>query len=384
MAAVAATPPAAPPGRGALQPEQPVYTLNDGVRIPKIGFGTYRVQPGEQTRRAVAAALEAGYRMVDTAQVYKNEGDVGQAIRDSGLPRESVFVTTKVWDTSHGFEEAQQAGRASIEQLGLEYTDLLLMHSPGLRMVETYDALLRLREAGVSRSIGVANFGIKHLEALRRSGRPPPAVNQIEMHPIIYPEREALVEYCQRHGILVQAYGSLLCGQEEALANKALVELAAARGRPVAQVLLQWGLGRGFQVIPKSVDPVRMKENIGALGFGLSGEEASGLEDAMQSIGSLGVYWNPVDRAAVDLGEPAGQLDSERLGSMPGWGPVEEADLLELPDSVLVEAVKEANLAAEVKEVKQSASELLETLVPVGGLLTLVFFGVILKILFFL
>ncbi|CAK0900427.1 unnamed protein product [Prorocentrum cordatum] len=351
--------------------------------MPKIGFGTYRVQPGEQTRRAVAAALEAGYRMVDTAQVYKNERDVGQAIRDSGLPRESVFVATKVWDDSHGFEDAQRAGRASVEQLGLEYTDLLLMHSPGQRMVETYDALLRLREAGVTRSVGVANFGIKHLEALRRSGRPPPAVNQIEMHPIVYPEREALVEYCRRHGILVQAYGSLLSGKEAALAHGALVELAAALGRPVGQVLLQWGLSRGFQVIPKSIDPIRMKENLGALGVALSSEEASGLEDAMQDIGSLGVYWNPVDRAPVDLGENR-QLEAALLGSMPSWGPVDPADLLELPDSVLADAAREANRATNEREAKQTASDLLETLVPVGGLLTLVFFAAVVKVLFFL
>jgi len=280
------------------------YTLNDGREMPQYGLGTYMVPPGWQTYDAVESALRLGYRLIDTAQVYQNENDVGSAVLNSGLPREQVFVVTKLWGTAHGYAAALRAGQLSVRTLGLAYVDLFLMHDPGARMVETYDALLELRDMGLARSVGVANFGVRHLEALREAGRPAPAVNQVEMHPVISPERQELVEYCRRHGILVQAYGSMLSGRSVPLAHPALAQLAAQRKRTPTQVLLRWGLDRGFQVIPKSVSPGRMRENQDIFDFQLSNQEMELLETEMSaSIGKLGVYWNPVDQAPVDLGD---------------------------------------------------------------------------------
>jgi len=297
------------PGDGESQQELPqvnvsVVTLNDGTKMPQFGLGTYMMQPGWQTYEAVQAALRLGYRMVDTAQVYENEGDVGGAVLDSRLPRDQVFVTTKLWGNSHGYEAALRGGRQSVRVLGLGVIDLLLMHDPGRQMIETFDAMLELKSLGLVRSVGVANFGIQHLEALRKAGRPAPSVNQIEMHPLIYSDRRELVSYCERHGILVQAYGSLLAGTQAALDHPAVQEIAEKHARTQSQVLLRWALDRGFPVIPKTVNPRRMDANKAIFDFALTSEERLTLETELSaSIGDLGVYWNPVDQAPVDLGD---------------------------------------------------------------------------------
>jgi len=262
--------------------------------MPQVGFGVYRVPRGRTCYEAVRAALAEGYRMVDTAKLYGNEADVGQAVRDSGLPREEVFVTTKVWDSDHGYAEALKAGRRSVERLGLGYVDLLLIHSPGRsegRIVETYDALLALQEEGLVRSVGVSNFGVPHLEALAAAGRPAPVVDQIEMHPWVYAKRRGLVDYCAERQILVTAYGSLFSGQEGALGQRPLAAAAAAHGRSPAQVLLRWALQKGFQVIPKSVHKERIRENAQVFDFELTASEVDAL-DGMH--GKLGEYWNPL------------------------------------------------------------------------------------------
>lgn len=272
--------------------------------MPVIGFGTYRILSGKATYEAVKTALEVGYRMIDTAELYANQADVGRACRDSGIPRSDLFVTSKLWDTQHGYEPALRAGRNSVKELGLEYMDLYLIHSPGQmsrdggKIVETWDALVQLQKEGLVRSVGVSNFGVQHLEALQQHGRQVPAVNQFELHPFVYNERAAVVEYCQKMGILVQPYGSVLSGHSSWLKKAASV--AAAYNKTPAQVLLRWGIDQGFQVIPKSVTKERIAENFNIFDFSLSQQDCS----AMIALGGgrLPDYWNPLT-LQVDTGD---------------------------------------------------------------------------------
>lgn len=272
--------------------------------MPVIGFGTYRIPSGKATYEAVKTALEVGYRMIDTAELYANQADVGRACRDSGIPRSDLFVTSKLWDTQHGYEPALRAGRNSVKELGLEYMDLYLIHSPGQmsrdggKIVETWDALVQLQKEGLVRSVGVSNFGVQHLEALQQHGRQVPAVNQFELHPFVYNERAAVVEYCQKMGILVQPYGSVLSGHSSWLKKAASV--AAAYNKTPAQVLLRWGIDQGFQVIPKSVTKERIAENFNIFDFSLSQQDCS----AMIALGGgrLPDYWNPLT-LQVDTGD---------------------------------------------------------------------------------
>ncbi|CAJ1394475.1 unnamed protein product [Effrenium voratum] len=276
------------------------FQLRDGAAMPVMGLGVYMSQPGEETYNAVKWALQAGYRMIDTAAIYGNEESVGQAIADSGLARDEIFLTTKLWDADHGFDAAQAALGASLRKLRVEYLDLYLIHSPNTgKIVETWDSLLQMQKAGKIRAVGVSNFGVKHLEALQKFNRPMPVVNQIEMHPMNYQERVPLLDFCKLHGILVQAYGSMFFGRSEFLERPEVAGVAQAKGASSAQVLLRWALQMGFQVIPKSVKKHRIEENLGVFDVELSEEEMRALS-AMQ--GKLGQYWQPLD-APVDVGD---------------------------------------------------------------------------------
>jgi len=288
------------------------YQLNDGHSIPAIGFGTYSIQPGEATYAAVKSALVLGYRMFDTAMIHGNEADVGRAIRDSGIPRSELFVTTKVFNTDHGYQRALSAGRQSNALLGLGYIDMLLIHSPlGLpqgKIVETYDALLKLQEEGVVRSVGVSNFGVTHLQALADYCRPTPAVNQFELHPLVYNSRKELVDYCRDKGILVQPYGSLLTGDDTLLQLRDLQSIADAHRKFPAQVLLRWALDQGFQIIPISSQREHQEENFDILDFALSQQEIlklNAVQADMSGIvsqgGEITKYWDPLN-APVDVG----------------------------------------------------------------------------------
>lgn len=271
----------------------PIYTLTDGHEIPAIGFGTYRIPPGQNTYDAVRMALQQGYRMIDTAALYKNEADVGRAIRDSGIPRSEIVVSTKIFDFDHGFKAAYAAGKKCNERLGLGHIDVLLIHSPNFgRIVETYDALLKLQKEGVVRSVGVSNFGVSHLEALARYCRPTPAINQFELHPmnIDEPAVAALVKYCKKNNILVQAYGSILSGHQDLL-NMA-TNTAHTHKKSVAQVMLRWALDQGFQVLPKSVHKDRIAENFDLFDFALSHSEVTELSSLKGAL--VGEYWKPI------------------------------------------------------------------------------------------
>jgi diketogulonate reductase-like aldo/keto reductase len=246
----------------------PSLTLNNGVTIPQLGFGVFLVPPHE-TATSVTAALDAGYRLIDTAQGYRNERGVGEAIARSGVPREEIFVTTKLVNGRHGHGEALAAFDDSLERLGIEVIDLFLIHWP-LPMfdqyVETWRALEKLLADGRARSIGVSNFEIEHLERLANETDITPALNQVELHPE-FPQEE-LRAYHDSHGIATESWGPL--GQSRGLLeNDKVVAMADKKARTPAQVVLRWHIQVGNVVIPKSVTPHRIQENIDVFDFEL-------------------------------------------------------------------------------------------------------------------
>jgi diketogulonate reductase-like aldo/keto reductase len=245
------------------------------------------------TRQAVAWALELGYRHIDTAALYENESDVGAAVRASGIPREEVFVTTKLWHTEHGFERSQEAAHASLKRLGLSYVDLYLIHSPRANSPEdrlaSWRGLEKLHREGVCRAIGVSNYAVRHLEELRTHSDVVPAVNQVEFHPFVFdPE---LLAYCARLGIRLEAWAPLTRGRR--FDDATVRAIAAAHGRTPAQVLLRWGIEHGLIEIPKSVHRERIEENAKIFDFSLPADEVAHL-DALRGGGSVS-QWNPAE-----------------------------------------------------------------------------------------
>ncbi len=260
-------------------PTIPSITLNDGVAIPQLGFGVFQVPPAE-TVAAVTTALELGYRHLDTAAIYGNESEVGQAIAASGIPRDELFVTTKLWNGEQGYDSALSAFELSAGKLGLDVVDLYLIHWPVPsrdRYVESWRALARLKEDGRVRSIGVSNFQPPHLRRLFDEVGVVPSVNQIELHP--YLQQAALRAFREEHGIVTEAWSPLAQGL--VLDDPALVAIAAAHGKTTAQVVLRWHLQLGNVVFPKSVTPERIAENLDIFDFELSAaelESIAGLE----------------------------------------------------------------------------------------------------------
>ncbi len=261
------------------------------VEIPVFGLGTYRSPRGQGTRDAVLQALELGYRHVDTARAYGNEKDVGAAIRESGVPREEVFITTKLWNEDHGFARALGALDESLARLGLDYVDLYLIHWPvrGLRE-ESWRALEALLAEGKTRAIGVSNYMLHHLEELLRLEAMLPAVNQIELSPYNLQSRQQVVSFCREHDIVLEAYSPLTKGQK--LKDPELVKLATKYGRSPAQILIRWSLQRGFVVLPKSAKPERIEENAHVFDFELDEADMVAL-DALDE--ALATGWDPTD-----------------------------------------------------------------------------------------
>lgn len=253
----------------------PLLPLNDGRAIPQIGLGVYKIGDDEAAR-TVAVALEAGYRHVDTATLYGNERGVGEGIRASGIPRDQVFVTTKVWNDDHGFDETLEAFDRSLELLGTDYVDLYLVHWPipsRDRYVDTYRALERIRQEGRARSIGVSNFAIEHLERLRAETEIVPAINQVELHPRL--PQDELRAFDSEHGIVTEAWSPLARGR--LLEEPALAQIAAKHGVSPAQVVLRWHVQLGVVVIPKSVTPARIRKNLDVFGFALDDDDLAGI-----------------------------------------------------------------------------------------------------------
>jgi len=260
----------------------PVIVLNDGVEIPQLGFGVYKV-PQDEVEAAVATALEVGYRHIDTAKLYDNEEGVGRAVRSSGIPRDEIFVTTKIWNDDHGYDETLAAFDASMARLGLDVLDLLLIHwpCPGQdRYVETWRALERLQSNGRVRSIGVSNFHVHHLHRLLAETSVVPSINQVELHPLL--PQDELRMFDTAHGIVTEAWSPLARGA--LLDDPSIGAIAARIGRTPTQVVIAWHLALGNVVIPKSVTPSRIAENFDVLAIELTDDDVA----AITGIGEAG------------------------------------------------------------------------------------------------
>ena len=253
----------------------PTVTLHDGVEIPQLGFGVFQVPP-EKTQETVERALEAGYRHIDTAAAYRNERGVGAAIAASGIPRSEIFVTTKLWNSSQGYEPALGAFEKSVARLGVDYVDLYLIHWPAPaegRALDSWRAFERIQLDGRARTIGVSNFRVEDLEMLEREAQVLPTVNQIELHPHL--QQGELREWHADRRVATEAWSPL--AQAELLSNEAIAAVASRRDRTPAQVILRWHLQLGNVVIPKSATPARIRENIALFDFELSDEDMTEL-----------------------------------------------------------------------------------------------------------
>jgi diketogulonate reductase-like aldo/keto reductase len=262
-------------------------SLNTGATIPQIGLGVWQTPRGEGTRQAVTAALELGYRHVDTARIYGNEADVGAGVRASGVPRRDLFVTTKLWNDDQGYDSALRAFDASLARLGLDYVDLYLLHWPvaGKRL-ESWRALERLHADQRARAIGVSNFMPQHLEELLAHAKIVPAVDQIEVSPFLQ-QRETRA-LCARHGIVVEAYSPLTHGLR--LDHPAVAAAAARAGRSPAQVLLRWAIQHDLVPLPKSTSENRIRENAAVFDFVLDADAMAALDRCEEG---LTTGWDP-------------------------------------------------------------------------------------------
>jgi 2,5-diketo-D-gluconate reductase A len=268
------------------QPDQvPRLPLAPNEQIPQLGYGVFQV-PAKQTEEVVANALSVGYRHIDTAAAYRNEGPVGLAVHASGIDRGEIFITTKCFNDDHGHEQAKRACKASLERLELSYIDLYLIHWPVPahdKYVETWKAFIELQAEGHVRAIGVSNFEAAHLERLITETGVTPAINQVELHPHF--QQVGLRREHERLGILTEAYSPL--GQGLELEDPVIVQIAEAHSRTPAQVIIRWHLQIGNVVIPKSVTPERIQENFEVFDFELSAEQMESIDgiDAGTRIG---------------------------------------------------------------------------------------------------
>ena len=269
---------------------QPHFTLNNGVTLPQIGFGVYQTPP-EETMVAVQAALEVGYRHIDTAAAYGNEKGVGEALRRSGLDRSDVFVETKVWVTDYGYDQTLHAFEKASAKLGLEQIDLLILHQANPtefdKTIASYKALETLLADGKLRAIGVSNFLPVRLERLLNETEVVPTVNQIEVHP--YTQQRELQDFNRAHGILTQAWSPIgglrtYSNGDTPLTNPTIVAIGEAYGKSPAQVMLRWHIQEGRQVIPKSEKPARIAENFDVFDFELSGDELAAIDALEQGM----------------------------------------------------------------------------------------------------
>jgi len=269
---------------------QSIIRMNIGVEIPRFGLGTFQSKKGEETYNAVRWALEIGYRHIDTAAVYGNEEDVGRAIADSGIPREDIFIVTKVWNDDQGYENTFRALEASLRRLKTDYVDLYLVHWPvkGLRH-ETWKAMVEIYKQGKARSVGVSNYTIRHLEELLPNTELVPAANQIEFSPFLY--RKALLDYCVAHGIVVEAYSPLARARK--LEDPRLVAMAQKYGKTPAQIALRWAIQHDLVVIPKSVRRERILENASIFDFELSPEDMAEMDTWNEDYWTISESFHP-------------------------------------------------------------------------------------------
>jgi diketogulonate reductase-like aldo/keto reductase len=250
--------------------------LHNGIQMPVLGLGVWKMQDGEEVKNAVKYAIEHGYRLIDTAAAYGNEAGVGQAIQESSVPREELFITTKVWNSDQGYDTTLKAFEKSMKKLKLDYLDLYLIHWPGKdKFKDTWRAMERLYDESRIKAIGVCNFHTHHLEELIDGSRVVPMVNQVEYHPLL--SQTELRQYCRQHKIQLEAWSPLMQGR---LNLPVLAQLAEKYGKSPAQIVLRWDLQNGVITIPKSARPQRIVENADVFDFELS-------EDDMEAIDRL-------------------------------------------------------------------------------------------------
>ncbi|MFC3210475.1 aldo/keto reductase [Planomicrobium okeanokoites] len=254
-------------------------TLHNGVEIPRFGLGVYKMTDKEEAVNAMITAIEAGYKAIDTAAVYENEQEVGEAVRNSAVKREDLFITSKVWNTDQGYDQTLRAFEASLERLGFDYLDLYLTHwaVPG-KYEETYRAIQRLYDEKLVRAIGVSNHHQPHLERILAKANTKPMVNQIELHPQL--TQEPLREFCAQQEIAVTSWSPLARGR--LLDDAVLAEIAAKHNKTIAQVIIRWHLQNDLIVIPKSVTPLRIIENADVYDFSLAAEEIKAIDGLNQ------------------------------------------------------------------------------------------------------
>lgn len=251
----------------------PTISLNNGVDIPQVGLGVWQAKEGTEVERAVSAALEVGYRLIDTAAIYGNEAGVGTAIKASGIPREEIFITTKLWNAHHAFDDALRAFDESLAKLGTDYVDLYLIHWPlpmEGKFTQAWKAMEQLYRSKRVRAIGVSNFKPHHLDTLLQEAETVPVVNQIELHPFL--QQSETRAYCAERKIVVESYSPLMQGGE-ALEHPVITKLAKNYGKTSAQIILRWHVQNGLIVIPKSVNSNRIQENFALFDFELSEQD---------------------------------------------------------------------------------------------------------------
>jgi len=266
---------------------QSTVKLNNNVQMPILGLGVYQTPPGRVTQNSVKFALKLGYRHVDTARIYGNEADVGEAVRESGILREDLFVTTKLWNSDQGYDSTLRAYEASLKRLGLDYVDLYLVHFPvpDVRK-ESWRAMETLFKKGRCRAIGVSNFTIRHLEELTEESDVIPSVNQVEFHPFLY--QKELLDYCQGKRIQVEAYSPLARG--ERFKQPRILSLAKKYSKTPAQLMIRWGIQHGVVVIPKSTREERIRENSQVFDFDISDDDMMSLDSLNED---LRLNWDP-------------------------------------------------------------------------------------------
>jgi methylglyoxal/glyoxal reductase len=263
--------------------------LNNGVVIPRLGLGVYQSPPGQTTQRAVEYALKIGYRHIDTARIYGNESDVGAALRKSGIKREAAFITTKLWNSDHGYETALKACDDSLNRLGLKYLDLYLIHWPVPEIRnESWTALTKLLKDGKCRSIGVSNYTIQHLTELLEDADVVPMVNQVEFSPFLY--QKQLLDYCENNKIQLEAYSPLTQGEK--LNHPRIQQVAKKHDKTPAQVLIRWSLQHNLVTIPKSVREERIRENSQVFDYNLTTEDMRTLDSLDENFRNS---WDPTN-----------------------------------------------------------------------------------------
>ncbi len=264
-------------------------TLNNGVEMPWLGLGVYRSTEGEEALKAIDAAFQVGYRHIDTAKIYNNEKSVGEAVRNSNIPRSDIFVTTKLWNDDHGYDNTLRAFEESLKRLDIEYIDLYLVHFP-VRDIrkETWKAMERIAEEGHCKAIGVSNYLSNHLEELLAACNIVPTVNQLELSPYCFRDRQSTVDLCRQHDIRLEAYSPLT--RTVKFDDPALLSIAEKYAKTPAQILIRWALEEEVVVIPKSSNPIRIQQNADVFDFSISKED-------METLNSLNenflVCWDP-------------------------------------------------------------------------------------------